>query len=140
VLVAAPAYLAARGVPATPAALAEHDCLVLGSANPWPLRHPDGRGEAVRVRGRLQSDNGEACRDAAVAGLGIAQQSMWSVYEHLRAGTLVQVLPDYPVAIDAHVSAVYLHRAFVPPRTRAFIAFFAQRFGPDLPYWESPRP
>jgi DNA-binding transcriptional LysR family regulator len=139
VLVAAPAYLAARGAPATPAALAGHDCLVLGSANTWPLRHPDGRVEAVRVRGRLQSDNGEVCRDAAVAGLGIALQAMWMVYEHLRAGTLVQVLPDYPVAIDAHVSALYLHRAFVPPRARAFIAFCAQRFGGAVPYWESPQ-
>ena len=135
VLAAAPAYLDKRGVPDTPSALAAHDCLVLEGANPWPLALPDGSVDNVRVAGRLLSDNGEACRDAAVDGLGITLQSTWAVYRQLREGTLVRVLRDYPVAIDSQVSAVYLNRSFLPPRARAFIEYFAARFG-EQPYWD----
>ncbi|HZX29309.1 MAG TPA: LysR family transcriptional regulator [Telluria sp.] len=135
VLCAAPAYLERAGMPATPAELLRHECLVLDGSNPWRLRNPDGTETAVRVSGRMVSDNGEACRDLALDGMGITQQSTWSVYRQLQAGTLVRVLTGYPVAIDAQISAVYLDRRFVPPKTRAFIDFFAARFGPG-PYWD----
>ncbi|TFW10768.1 LysR family transcriptional regulator [Massilia arenosa] len=137
VVCAAPSYLATHGAPRTPADLAQHECLVLGSWNPWTFHNPDGSTATVRVSGRLQSDNGEACRDAAVDGLGISLQSTWSVYQHLRAGTLVRVLADYPVELDAQISAVYLNRQYLPPKTQAFIDFFAARFGPE-PYWDWP--
>lgn len=133
-LCASPAYLAARGTPQRPADLADHECLVLENFNPW--RFKDGeRVETVRVRGRLQSDNGEALRDGALAGLGIALQSTWAMYEQLKAGTLVRVLPAFPLAMETVVSAQYLNRHFLPPKTQAFIEFFAARFGPS-PYWD----
>lgn len=133
-LCASPAYLAARGTPQRPADLADHECLVLENFNPW--RFKDGeRVETVRVRGRLQSDNGEALRDGALAGLGIALQSTWAIYEQLKAGTLVRVLPEFPLAMETVVSAQYLNRHFLPPKTQAFIEFFAARFGP-APYWD----
>lgn len=136
VLCASPAYLAAHGTPQHPQDLTGHQCLVLGEMNPWRFRAAAGAPLAVRVSGRMQSDNGEALRDAAVDGLGIAQMSMWAVYRQLKAGTLVQVLADYPMADASVVSAVYLDRHFLPPRSQAFIDFFAARFGPE-PYWES---
>jgi DNA-binding transcriptional LysR family regulator len=135
-LCAAPAYLEQHGVPRHPDDLRQHQCLVLGSMHPWPLRMPDGSEVRVAVGGRLASDNGEALRDAAVDGLGIALQSTWAIHQQLREGRLVRVLPDYPVAVDAVVSAVYLNRSFLPPKTRAFIDFFAERFGGPQPYWD----
>ncbi|MCG2584822.1 LysR family transcriptional regulator [Massilia sp. TS11] len=134
-LVAAPAYLAAHGTPATPHDLLGHQCLVLDSAHPWPMRLRDGSVVKLDVGGRFRSDNGEALRDAAVAGLGIALQSSWAVYQQVRGGSLVQVLADWEVAYDSYISAVYLHRSFLPPKTRAFIDYFAARFG-EHPYWE----
>lgn len=134
VICASPDYLAAHGVPQHPAELAEHQCLVLEAMNPWRLRERDGSDLHVRVGGRLRSDNGEALRDAAVAGLGIGLLSTWLVPEQLRSGALVRILADYP-ATDSVVSAVYLHRQYLPPKSRAFIDFFAQRFGPE-PYWD----
>lgn len=133
-LCASPGYLAARGTPQRPADLADHECLVLENFNPWRFKVGD-EVETVRVTGRLQSDNGEALRDAAVAGLGIALQSTWAIYEQIKAGTLVRVLDEFPLALDTVVSAQYLHRHFLPPKTQAFIDFFAARFGP-APYWE----
>lgn len=135
-LVAAPSYLAAHGMPAHPEELARHECLALEGKNPWHLQRGDEQ-VSVRVSGRLQSDNGEALRDAAVAGLGIALLSTWAVYQQLAAGQLARVLPDFPVAGAAVVSAQYLNRNFLPPKTQVFIDYLAERFGPE-PYWDLP--
>lgn len=134
VLCAAPAYLARAGHPRHPRDLAAHDCLLLDGFSPWRFR--DGEREVkMAVSGRIRSDNGEALRDAAVAGLGITMQSTWAIYQQLASGALVTVLDDYPFAQASVVSAQYLHRSFLPPKTRAFIEFFGARFGPR-PYWD----
>ena len=134
-LCAAPAYLAKRGTPRTPQDLAQHECLVLEGFHPWLFK--DGSDvTSMRVSGRLQSDNGEAMRDAAVAGLGITLQSTWAMSEQLKSGALVRVLANYPMAVETVVSAQYLHRSFLAPKTAAFIDFFAKRFGP-VPYWDA---
>jgi DNA-binding transcriptional LysR family regulator len=137
-LCASPAYLAEHGTPQRPEELAQHQCLVLEGTNPW--RFQDGQQVvSVRVGGRMQSDNGEALRDSAVAGLGIALQATWAMYQQLNAGALVRVLPAFPLAQRTVVSAQYLNRNFLPPKTQAFIDFFAARFGP-APYWDEGLP
>jgi len=35
------------------------------------------------------------------------------------------------------IYAVYPHRRFLPAKTRAFIEFLAESFGPE-PYWDKP--
>jgi DNA-binding transcriptional LysR family regulator len=137
-LCASPAYLEQYGTPRRPEDLAQHQCLVLEGTNPW--RFKDGaQVVSVRVGGRMQSDNGEALRDAAMAGLGIALQATWATYQQLKSGALVRVLADFPVAQDPVVSAQYLNRNFLPPKTQAFIDFCAERFGP-APYWDEGLP
>jgi DNA-binding transcriptional LysR family regulator len=137
-LAASPAYLARHGMPRRPQELADHQCLVLEGMNPWHFK--DGKEVlSMRVNGRLQSDNGEALRDAALAGLGIALQSTWAMYEQLKSGSLVRVLAAFPIASESVVSAQYLNRNFLPPKTQAFIDFFAARFGP-APYWDEGLP
>ncbi|MFB9241568.1 LysR family transcriptional regulator [Massilia antarctica] len=138
-LVAAPAYLARHGTPQRPQELADHQCLVLEGVNPWNFRDTDGSLIKVRVGGRMRSDNGEAMRDAALAGLGIALQSTWAVYQQLKSGALVPLLAAYPMALNSVVSAQYLNRNFLPPKTQAFIDYFAARFGP-APYWDEGLP
>ncbi len=139
VLVASPDYLARAGWPSRPEDLARHQCLVLERPNPWQFWDGNKDVISVRVRGRLQSDNGEALRDGAIAGLGIALQSTWAVSEQLKSGALLRPLKEFPIAIDSSVSALYLNRSFLPPKSQAFIDYFAQRFGPD-PYWDQGLP
>ncbi|MFC5578822.1 LysR family transcriptional regulator [Lysobacter niabensis] len=137
VLCASPEYLRTRGEPRTPDDLAGHECLLLvgsqGRQDVWRLQ--DGEREvAVRVQGRIESNQGELLRDAAVAGLGIALHSTWHVNGDLRAGRLQVVLPDYPLA-DTGIHAVMPQRRLVPPRVRAFVDFLAERLG-GVPPWE----
>ncbi|MGO1541844.1 MAG: LysR family transcriptional regulator [Luteimonas sp.] len=136
-LCASPGYLAGKGTPESPADLARHDCLLLsgrdGLQDRWHLLDPAGSQVQVRVHGRLDSNHGEALRDAAVAGLGIALHSLWHVHNDLREGRLVQVLPDYPVPTGA-IHAVMPERRLVPPRVRAFSDYLAASLGD--PPWE----
>lgn len=135
VLCAAPDYLQRRGMPQTVAELERHECLVLVGGqlreDIWRLTDGAGRESSARVRGPLESNLGEALRDAALAGLGIALHSTWHIDEDLRAGRLVRVLPDYGLSNGIH--AVMPQRRLVPPRVRAFVDFLAERF--DTPFW-----
>lgn len=142
VVCASPSYLAAHGTPRTPEDLAKHNCLVVSdfSAN-WEYKTRDGRSTSVRVQGRYACDNWEVLRQWALAGLGIALKSTWDVYRQLEDGSLVTILPDYTFHSDVAIYAVYPHRRFLPAKTRVFIEFLAESFGPD-PYWDrgAPRP
>lgn len=135
---AAPSYLAARGMPQAPVELAGHDCLSYAYAaegDLWRFER-DGRQEAVRVSGRVWSNNGDALYHAALAGLGILLNPTFIIGEALRDGRLVPVLPGWR-APDLAVNAVYPPNRFLPAKTRAFIDHLAARFGP-APYWDEP--
>src|SRR5699024_1420043 len=98
----------------------------------WRLSDPAGQEHAVRVSGRIRSNQGELLRDAAVAGLGIAQHSVWFIHDDLCAGRLQVVLPDYMLP-DTGIHVVMPQRRLVPPRVRAFIDFFSEALGEQLP-------
>jgi len=140
VLCASPAYLAAHGTPRTPEDLAKHNCLVTREfAANWEYKARDGRSTSVRVQGKYACDNWEVLRQWALAGLGVALKSTWDVYRELRDGSLVALLPDYVFHSDVAIYAVYPHRRFLPAKTRVFIDFLAESFGPD-PYWDRAAP
>ena len=134
---ASPAYLAARGVPLSPADLAGHDCLCysnMTAADEWSFTGPGGEALSVTVRGRLKANNGDALRIAALEGLGLVVQPTFIVGPDLQAGRLVAVLAEY-IASDGAVHALYPHSRHLSPKVRAFVDFLASRFGPR-PYWD----
>lgn len=134
VLCAAPAYLEKHGLPRHPQDLTQHECIVLSGQRNWAFMTPTGIVD-IRVSGRLATDNGEVIRDALVQGFGIGVKSTWSVAPFLHSGELVPVLANYPLAESIAIWAVYPSRAFVPPKTTAFIDFLTRHFG-DPPYWD----
>lgn len=138
VLCASPAYLAQRGTPRTVAELERHDGLLLfgsrGRQDAWRLTGPGGRIETARMQGRFESNLGEALRDAALSGLGIALHSLWHVHADLRSGRLVQVMADH-VLPDSAIHAVMPQRRLVPPRVGALVDFLSAELG-DPPVWE----
>lgn len=141
VLCASPDYLRRRGIPKTPKDLIEHDCLLLfgssGRQEVWRLQDAQGEEQAIRVRGRFESNYGELLRDASVAGEGVAIHSLWHVADDLRAGRLDVVLPNCRLATTA-ISAVMPQRRLVPPRVGAFVDFLVSRFGDAA--WEKGLP
>jgi DNA-binding transcriptional LysR family regulator len=138
VVCASPEYLRRHGMPATPDDLIGHNCLTANDfAVTWEYRGPEGEPGNVRVSGRYACDNWEVLREWALDGLGVALKSTWDVRSHLEDGSLVAVCPGYTFDTDVAIYAVYPHRRFLPAKTRAFIEFLADSFGPE-PYWDLP--
>jgi DNA-binding transcriptional LysR family regulator len=124
VVVAAPSYLAEHGVPANPAALAGHNCLLHNLnrrlSNTWRFRGTKGPVE-VDVHGDRVSDDGGIVRDWAVAGCGIAYKSAIDVRADLAAGRLVALLSQLE-GEDWPLSVVYPHRSSLSPLGHAVLA------------------
>ncbi len=96
--VAAPSYLRRRGRPAHPAELAEHVCLgytYLPTPDIWRFSNSAGEEAAVRPKGRLRANNGDALMPALIAGLGIGDLPEFIVKEALADGRLERVLTDW---------------------------------------------
>ena len=158
VLVASPDHLARCGTPLTPADLARHPALLYPRERPSdharehprePLRSTGGatwtfvptrrRGAAaalatVPVAGPLAVNNSEALRDAALAGLGVALLPDFSAQSALRAGTLVELLPQWKStgAFGATLYAIRPYAPHVPRAVQAFVTFLREAFGPGF--------
>ncbi len=131
---ASPAYLARRGVPAEPADLVGHDCLLYGgSARPetWTLIRGDERVD-VRVSGPLVYNSGIPLVDAAIAGAGVIVLPDWVMLDALRRGALVRVLPAWE-GPGLRFWFVRPDRRHVPERVRAFKDHLLAAF-PDPPW------
>ena len=120
-VVAAPAYLARRPAPRAADDLLDHDALLATDADDvpvrrWPLR---GGGDAA-VRGRVASNDLEIIHAAAVAGDGLALLPFLVVRDDLASGRLVPVLREQ-VGAESWVSVVYVERAYLPAKVRAFV-------------------
>lgn len=96
VVVASPAYLAARGVPRTPDELLAHDAIVYrsptsGAVQRWDLERK-GRTRLVAVRGRVTCNDARLLVRGALDGLGLAYVDEHSVSAQLESGALRLVL------------------------------------------------
>ncbi len=136
-LVASPAYIAARGAPATLQELSGHDGLVFAHPSgraTWQLSGPDGRDAEVQVAGRLSGNTAQALRKAALAGLGIALLPSSMTRRELQVGLLVPVLPQFHRKGHG-VHLVYASRRHLPSAVSAFIDLVADKLGDieDLP-------
>ncbi|MCE4556673.1 LysR family transcriptional regulator [Roseateles cellulosilyticus] len=98
-LYASPAYLAQRGVPATPDALRQADWLMLQDGPDQPRRLP---GTELTVQPRYTSNNQLTLQQLCEAGLGVAALGDEDVAESVARGHLLRLhtdlaLPDLPV-------------------------------------------
>jgi DNA-binding transcriptional LysR family regulator len=138
VVCASPGYLAQHPAPLTPDDLQRHNCLTTNDLQMnWEYKGPDGKRGMVRVSGHYACDNWEVLREWAMAGLGVALKSTWDVRRQLGDGLLVPLLPGYDFGTDVAIYAVYPHRRHLPAKTRVFIDYLAESFGPE-PYWDQP--
>lgn len=118
VTAASPAFLGRRGSPMEPKDLERYNCLRFVAPNGRPRDYtfcdPKTRQVApAPVRGNLLINHGEHLLDAAVAGLGVCQVLDFMVGDHLRGGTLVEVLAPWAA------EGPPVHALIVPERRRA---------------------
>ncbi|TRB37609.1 LysR family transcriptional regulator [Rhizobium rhizogenes] len=138
VLVAAPSYLDGRGMPAEPAHLAHHDCIIdTNFRDPltWRFKHhADPQAILADVHGRIQFSNAEACVAAAEAGLGIARAPSFVAGARLRAGAVRPVLSDFEDE-PRGLYAVYPPGRHLALKVRVLVDFLANAFR-GQPAWD----
>ncbi|MCC0806467.1 LysR family transcriptional regulator [Methylobacterium sp. W2] len=129
-LVATPDYLDRHGRPEHPRDLARHACLgyaYLPSPDRWIFTSREGEEAAIVPAGPMRANNADALTPALRAGLGLAVQPDFMVWEDLRAGRLERVLHGW------ELPPIALHLVTPPgdprpARVLALIAFLAARF------------
>lgn len=127
VLCAAPSYLAARGRPTEPAALAGHDIIDFVNQTPggeWAFEK-DNRQLAFRPASRLRVNAADAAIAAAIAGRGITRVLSYMIAAHVKQGALEIVLPDFePPVVPVHV--VHKEPGQTSARVRALVDHLVQ--------------
>ena len=135
-LVASPAYLAHRGVPARPEDLLAHDCLLHRFATSrkferWPLSS-DGAALDLALKPAAIANTIEPLLQMAEQGLGIACLPDLLVGTQLEAGTLVTVLDDH-VDHDGMFRLLWPSSRHLSPKLRAFVDYVGANFPTSPP-------
>ena len=131
VLVAAPAYLEARGEPTDPGELIakKHDCLMLRYPGMrehfWTLKTSAGPTK-FEVRGPFDSDDGDVLTGWALSGRGIINKPRFEVEPFIRDRRLKVILADTPPT-PVQLAAVYPHKKLQDPKVRLLLDFMAER-------------
>ena len=119
-MVASPDFLKANKV-TTLSELKQTSCLRYSGTPNWQLRI-DGTKHTFSPRGCAESNNGEALREFAVAGQGIAYLPDFLVEEAVSTGRLVDVF-DVTATWSYEVYAVYRRTRHRPARVRLLIDY-----------------
>jgi DNA-binding transcriptional LysR family regulator len=130
VVCAAPRYLAERGTPTHPKDLVDHECLRYpgwAEGQRWTFFGPEGEIQ-VDVKCRLTINSAFGILYAALAGAGIVLMRDELLAEHIAAGRLQVLLPNYKTqSRERHI--VWLKNRKMTPKLRAFIDFIAEVYG-----------
>lgn len=124
---ASPDYLAHRRLPEAVEDLRHHECL---SFSPTALSYWLGSKEEVArqsASGRLQVNNGQALRVAALHGMGIVLQSTLLLEADVQAGRLVQLFPGHGLP-SRPMNVVYLSDRYQSTKLRSFVNFLTEHF------------
>jgi DNA-binding transcriptional LysR family regulator len=126
-LVASPGYLREHEPIRTLADLDRCNCLLSSMKSPtgvWHFTGPAGP-VAVRVKGSLRSDFGDALKEAAIDGMGVSMHPYYMIAHELKRGALEVVLPEYePLALEVY--AIYSSRVNMPVRVQLFLDFLKE--------------
>ncbi|MBJ9975725.1 LysR family transcriptional regulator [Pseudomonas sp. S75] len=123
---ASPDYWRQHGLPDSPEDLKRHAALLIGGQDRWQFALGAQR-QTVRVSGHFTSSMGEMVRQMALDGHGMALLADWHIAQDLRAGRLVEALPQWQVEPPIGLFAVYPSRDNQSPAVRCFIAHLKEQ-------------
>ncbi|MCO6442169.1 MAG: LysR family transcriptional regulator [Nitrococcus mobilis] len=143
IVCASPGYIERHGRPQRIEDLPQHRCIGysnLQSHRLWQFAADaaDGVPRSLSVPSTVSFNNGEAMRDAAIAGLGIIVLPLFIVAEALRRGELVALLPNERPLPDP-IYAAYPATRYVPTKVRLAIDHLIAACG-EPPPWERDLP
>ncbi|NJM43980.1 MAG: LysR family transcriptional regulator [Brachymonas sp.] len=127
-LYAAPAYIAAHGMPQSLEDLAQHR-LITNSAQPGLNRWPFViKGERIThiARGHYRASSTGIMMNMVLAGLGIVRGNTAICEPRVASGQLVRVMDELVDCQTVPINAVMLQERHRAPKIRACIEFFAQ--------------
>jgi len=131
VVCASPDYLARRGRPQHPAALATHNCLIddnMREPETWRFVDDDGDERAVRVSGTFRTNAPRALASMALGGVGIARCPLYAVESALDEGRLERLFRGQE-GIVFGLYAIYPPNRHLTARVRALIDHLRGYFG-----------
>lgn len=117
-----------------PSDLAQHEVVSYtywSKGDLWTFDGPTGQ-VSVKIRSRINANNGDTCRAAALADQGIILQPDFLVYEDLRNGSLVELMPEFK-AVELGIFAVYPTRKQLPLKVRRLVDFLVRAL--QTPPW-----
>ncbi len=138
VVCATPDYIERHGLPATPAELSQHNCVLFSlssDAGEWTFVHEAQR-ETLTVSGNYKANNSEALLEAIREGIGIGRLPTFIAGPDLKAGRLVNLFESHHIP-DHTFHAVFPERKYLPAKVRAFVDFAVEYFGNGQPYWDA---
>lgn len=128
-LVASPDYLSRHGTPTTPDELNEHQAILptYVKMDSLTITHKLNKTKhTIKPTAIIVSNDTPMNTELALKGMGIGYAPHWLVECDLAAGRLVRLLPDYDV-LSVTLYAVYMDRAFLSAKVRAFIDFWVEK-------------
>jgi DNA-binding transcriptional LysR family regulator len=126
-VVAAPDYLRGRTLPAEPADLEQHDCVMLNARNnetEWDLVNARKKAR-VHVSGPISSRDFNSVSTFVYRGHGVGLLPSTYCDGPLASGALVRLLPKW-ASPSIPVFAVYSNRKFLPSRLQVFLKALAR--------------
>lgn len=136
VTAASPGYLERYGTPRHPGDLQRHRCVNYFSAKngkvyDWDFRRGDEK-IVVPLRGVIALNDSNAYVHAGLAGLGVIQMTDYLMMQHVEAGRMVQLLPDW-TSEPLPVHIVYPQNRHLSAKVRVFVEWVAELFA-NHPY------
>jgi DNA-binding transcriptional LysR family regulator len=130
---ASPDYFREHGKPNTPRDLKDHSALIysyMDYRQIWTFKN----GDTVELRSKFTCNNGDALREAAIAGCGVTILPTFIIHAAVAAGQLDVCLIEHAVE-PLGLYAVYPSTRNLSAKVRAFIDFLVETFGEE-PYWD----
>ena len=132
ILCASPTYLERRGTPQTPSDLSDHALIAWSNLEPRALVNAQGETallDPTRMTCRTILDDGDAQREATLAGAGLSMNSLWNVAGEIAKGRLIRVLPEWKMNDQSVLWLIYPRTNVLTPKTRVFMDFLIGKLG-----------
>jgi DNA-binding transcriptional LysR family regulator len=132
----APGYLKGKEKPTHPTQLVDYECLTTTLFRTTWVYESSRGALSVEVHSRVHSADARVVREAVRRGLGVAVMARFLVNDDIKAGRLVPLLEDFPLAthwIKALVPRIRMSK----PAVRELVGFITSRMQ-SAPWIDSP--